>query len=111
MIRYRSARTTPGVKPPTSMTSADASRPTFEEEPGFGRRAAAATDGEAMFVGSWETDETASPQAEQKRADSGTPAPHLGHGTKAFGFYAGSKGRRVTAERMWSTIARKERGS
>jgi hypothetical protein len=39
-----------------------------------------------MFVGSWETDETASPQAEQKCAESGTPAPHFEHGTKRFGF-------------------------
>ncbi len=86
MIRYRSASTTPGVNPTISMTSAEASLPTFEEEPGFGRRAAAATDGEAMFVGSWETDETASPQAGQKCADSGTPAPHFEHGTKLPGF-------------------------
>jgi hypothetical protein len=77
MIRYRSARTTPGVNPTISMTSAEASLPTFEDEPGFGRRAAAATDGEAMFVGSWETDETASPQEGQKRAESGIPALQL----------------------------------
>src|SRR5262245_27349017 len=64
------------------MTSAEARRPTFAEEPGLGCRAAAATDGEAMFVGSWEADETASPQAEQECADSGTPAPHFEHGTK-----------------------------
>src|ERR1700681_4629586 len=76
MTRYRSIRTSPGVKPPASIESEEARRPTFEDE---GERCAArATDGEAMFVGSCETDETASPQAGQKWAGPGTSAPHLG---------------------------------
>lgn len=80
------------------MTSAEASLPTFEDEPGFGRRAASATDGDAMFVGSWEADEIASPQAEQKCADSETPAPHFGHGINECEFYrSGASSRRTPA--------------
>ena len=50
MIRYRSARIVPGVNPLAWIESDDARRPTLEEV--TGRRAASATDGEAMFVGS-----------------------------------------------------------
>jgi len=85
------------VKPPASIESEEARRPTFDED--AGRRAAAATDGEARFVGNWETDEIASPQAEQKRAGSGTPAPHFGHGTKTLDSNPRKKGGRVTAEK------------
>jgi len=39
------------VKPPVSIESEDASRPTFEDD-GPRRRAASATEADAMFVGS-----------------------------------------------------------
>jgi len=58
--------------------SEEASRPTGAEEDGLRRRAASATDGVARFVGICETDETASPQAGQKREESGTSAEQLG---------------------------------
>src|SRR5262252_8754200 len=89
---------TPGVNPPASIESEEARRPTREEEPGLGRRAAAATDGEARLVGSWETDETASPQAEQKRADAETSQPHFGQGINVCEFYrSGASSRRAPA--------------
>jgi hypothetical protein len=86
MIRYRSARTAPGVNPPAWIESDDASRPTLEED--GGRRAARATDGDARPVGSWETEEIASPHSGQKRTDSEMPDPHFGHAVKMRGFYA-----------------------
>src|SRR5262249_12085504 len=76
MIRKRSARIAPGVKPPASIESEEASRPTFEELPG--RCAFCATEGDAMFVGSCETDDTASPHAGQKCAPAGTSPAHAG---------------------------------
>ena len=56
------------------------------EEPACGPRAAPATEGLARFVGICETDDSASPHSGQKRADSGIPKPHLGHGVKANEF-------------------------
>ena len=76
MIRYRSASTAPGVKPPAWIESDDASRPTLEED--GGRRAFCAIDGDATFVGSCDTDDTASPHDEQKRAAAGTSAEQEG---------------------------------
>ena len=68
------------MKPPASIESELASRPTFEEE--TGRRAACATDGEARFVGSCDTDEIAPPHSGQKRADSEISAEQDGQGIK-----------------------------
>jgi hypothetical protein len=75
----------PGVKPPASIESDEASRPTFEEE--CGRLAASATEGEARFVGSCETDDTASPQEGQKRAEPGTSEEQVGQRITASRFY------------------------
>ena len=77
MIRYRSARTEPGVNPPASIESEEASRPTGDEE-GLRRRAASATEGLARFVAICETEEIASPQEGQKREPSGISAEQLG---------------------------------
>ena len=71
------------MKPPASIESDDASRPTFDDE--GGRRAASATEGEARFVGICDTDDTASPQAGQKRADPGTSAEQDGQRIKLGG--------------------------
>ena len=68
------------MKPPASIESEDASRPTFDEE--TGRRAARATEGEARFVGSCEIDEIAPPHSGQKRAESETSAEHVGQRIK-----------------------------
>src|SRR5689334_388709 len=86
MIRYRSASTVPGVKPPRSMESEEARRPTRD---GVGaRRAAAATDGDAMFVGSSDTDETASPHDGQNRDASGSSEAQKGQwGTVAVSLF------------------------
>ena len=64
------------MKPPVSIESEDASRPTLDDD--AGRLAASATDGDARFVGIWDTDDTAPPQAGQKRADPGTSAEQEG---------------------------------
>ena len=77
MIRYRSARTEPGVNPPASIESEEASRPTGDEE-GLRRRAAFATEGLARFVAICEAEEIASPQEGQKREPSGISAEQLG---------------------------------
>jgi hypothetical protein len=90
MIRYRSASIAPGVNPPAWTESEDASLPTLEDD-GLRRRAASSTEGEARFVGSWETEDTPSPQEGQKRAPSGTAAAQLGHGVKACDSSAGRK--------------------
>src|SRR5215472_16365030 len=78
MMRYRSARIAPGVKPPASIESLDASRPTTEEEEGPRprRTAASATEGVARFVGICDAEEdgTALPHEGQKRESSGTSA-------------------------------------
>jgi hypothetical protein len=102
MIRYRSASIAPGVNPPACTESEDASLPTLEDG-GLRRCAASATEGEARFVGSWETEDTASPQEGQKRAPSETAAAQLGHGVKAAILAPEKEGCR--AGRMWSTIA------
>src|SRR5215831_14095827 len=85
MIRYRSARTAPGVNPPAWIESDDASFPTRDED--GGRCAFCATDGDATFVGSCDTDDTASPHDEQNRAASETPDPHVGQAIKMRGSY------------------------
>src|SRR5215472_1473147 len=81
MMRYRSARIAPGVKPPTSIESEEASRPTTEEEEGPRprRTAASATDGVARFVGICESEEeeTALPHDWQKRDSSGISAEQV----------------------------------
>jgi predicted phage terminase large subunit-like protein len=77
MIRYRSAKTEPGVNPPASIESDEASRPTGDED-GLRRRAASATEGLATLVAICETDEIASPQEGQKRKPSGNSAEQLG---------------------------------
>ena len=66
------------MKPPASIESDEASRPTFEED-GPRRRAASATEADAMFVGSCETDDTDSPHFGQKLASTGVSAEHEGH--------------------------------
>jgi hypothetical protein len=81
MIRYRSARTTPGVNPPVGIESDDTRRPTLEEAV-YGRRAAASTEGDARFVGSRDTEESGSPHSGQKRAASDAVDPHFGQGVK-----------------------------
>lgn len=73
MIRYRSARIDPGVNPPASIESEEASRPTGDEL-GLRRRAASATEGLARFVAICETEEIASPQDGQKPEPSGASA-------------------------------------
>ena len=62
-MRYRSARTAPGVNPPTWIESDDASRPTRDED--GGRCAFRAIDGDATFVGSCDTDDRDSPHEGQ----------------------------------------------
>lgn len=89
-MRYRSASIAPGVKPPAWIESEDASFPTLEDV-GLRRCAASATEGEARFVDSWETEDTPSPQEGQKRAPSGTAAAQLGHGVKACDSSAGKR--------------------
>lgn len=86
MIRYRSARTAPGVNPPTWIESDDASLPTREED--GGRCAFRAIEGDATFVGSCDTDDTDSPQEGQKRAESGISEEQAGQGVTGRGFYA-----------------------
>ena len=76
MIRYRSASTAPGVKPPAWIESDDASLPTREDD--GGRCAFRAIDGDATFVGNWDTDDTDSPHEAQKRAATGTSAEQEG---------------------------------
>jgi hypothetical protein len=66
------------VKPPASIESEDASRPTGAEE-GLRRRAASATDGVASPVGNCEIEEIACPHEEQKRTESASSAEQLGH--------------------------------
>jgi hypothetical protein len=73
------------VKAPASIEPEEASRPTRDED--GGRCAFRATDGDAMFVGSCDTDETGSPHAEQKRAASEMPDPHFGQTVKMLEFY------------------------
>ena len=73
MIRYRPARTEPGVNPPAPVESEETSRPTGDEE-GLRRRAASATEGLARSVAIFETEEIASPQEGQKREPSGISA-------------------------------------
>jgi hypothetical protein len=85
-MRYRSARTTPGVNPPAGTESDEARRPTGIDD-GLRRRAAASTDGDARFVGSCETDETGSPHAEQNRAGPETPEPQFGQAINGVGSY------------------------
>jgi hypothetical protein len=76
----------PGVNPPAWIESEDARRPTRDED--GARRAASATEGDAMLVGICEADvwDTASPQAGQKRADPGTSAEQDGQRIKLGGF-------------------------
>ena len=74
MIRYRSASTAPGVKPPW-IESDDASRPTRDDD--GGRCAFRAIDGDATFVGNCDADDTDSPHSAQKRAVAGVAAPHV----------------------------------
>jgi hypothetical protein len=75
------------VKPPASIESDEARRPTGADE-GLRRRARAFTDGDARFVGSCEAEEIeiGPPQSAQKRADSGAREPQLGQGVKVSGF-------------------------
>ncbi len=87
MIRYRSTMTAPGVKPPASIESEEASRPTGEEE--GGRRAAAATEGVANPVGIWDREERGSPHEEQKRPESETSAEQCEQRTKSQNATAG----------------------
>ena len=86
MIRYRSARTAPGVNPPAWIESDDASLPTREDD--GGRCAFRATDGDAMFVGSCDTEDTGSPHSGQKRAALGTSDEQAGQGVTGTRFYA-----------------------
>ena len=81
MIRNRSARTAPGVNPPDAIESEETSRPTGAED-GLRLRAASATDGDARFVGIWDTEEIPSPQDGQNRAEAGTSAEHFGQNAK-----------------------------
>jgi len=64
------------VNPPVWIESDEARRPTRDDAAG-GRAAAAAADGEAMLVGSCETEESGSPHSGQKRAESVAVDPHL----------------------------------
>ena len=73
------------MKPPESIESVGARRPTFEED-GVRRRAASATEGDARFVGICETEEIPSPQDGQNRAGTGTSAAHLGQRIKVGEF-------------------------
>jgi hypothetical protein len=68
------------VKPPASIESEEASRPTGAED-GLRRRAASATDAVAMWVGIWETEPIARPQDGQKRAPSSISAEQVGQRT------------------------------
>src|SRR6266496_6416490 len=70
--------TAPGAKPPVSMDSEEAKRPTGSEEE-TRRRAASISDGVASPVGSWEAELTGRPQAEQYCPLSGTSAEQDGH--------------------------------
>jgi hypothetical protein len=97
MIRYRSASTAPGVKPPDWIESEEASLPTRDDV--GGRCALCAMDGDATFVGSWDTDDTASPHDAQNRAASETPDPHLGQAIKMRGFYRRAAAATATSER------------
>ena len=72
------------MKPPASIESDDAEPADFRRR-GARRRAASATDGDARFVGSCDTDDTGSPQAGQKRADPGTSAKQDGQRIKLGG--------------------------
>ena len=84
-MRYLSDRIVPGAKPPVSIVSDEARRPIGAED-GTRRRAAASTDGEARFVGNCDTDESAAPQSEQKRADPATSDPQVGQRVNVSGF-------------------------
>lgn len=83
MTRYRSATTSPGVKP-AAVPSVDTIRPIPLEEPepeadpyaGAGRGPEGAFD--ARPVGICEIDESASPQDGQKRLPAGTEARQAG---------------------------------
>jgi hypothetical protein len=74
------------VKPPESIESDEASRPTRDGV--GGRRASAAIDGDATFVGNCDTDDTDSPHEGQKRAELGTSEEQAGQGVTGRGFYA-----------------------
>src|SRR5512137_1265732 len=77
MMRYRSASTIPGVKPPTGIESEEMSRPTGEGMIGV---PAAASGGEsAIPVGIWESELIGVPQLRQKRLSAGTSLEHDGH--------------------------------
>ena len=67
----------PGAKPPASIVSDEASRPTGAEA-GERLSAAATAEGDAMPVGSWETEDMACPHDGQYRLPSGTGAWHCG---------------------------------
>src|SRR6266545_3753741 len=70
--------TAPGAKPPVSMDSEEAKRPTGSEEE-TRLRAASISDGVASPVGSWEAELTGRPQAEQYCPLSETSAEQDGH--------------------------------
>src|SRR6266536_580915 len=70
--------TAPGAKPPVSMDSEEAKRPTGSEEESR-LRAASISDGVASPVGSWEAELTGRPQAEQYCPLSETSAEQDGH--------------------------------
>src|SRR6266542_3109366 len=70
--------TAPGAKPPVSIDSEEAKRPTGSDGEAR-RRAASISDGVASPVGSWETELTGRPQAEQYRPPSETSAEQEGH--------------------------------
>ena len=57
-----------------------------------------------MFVGSCDTDETASPQAEQKCADATTLTPHLGQAINLSGFYRSESEGRPCLDRPLTII-------
>ena len=78
MIRYRSPRSFPGVKPPESIESEDARRPTGEE--GCRRAAAAPTDGVARPVGSWDDRRERPPQSDRTRRPPVVGAERKGSG-------------------------------
>src|SRR6266516_7293365 len=70
--------TAPGAKPPVSIDSEEAKRPTGSD--GEARcRAVSISDGVASPVGSWETELNGRPQAEQYRPLSETSAEQEGH--------------------------------
>ena len=66
------------------MESDEARRPMCDDGD---RRAAAATEGDARFVGICETDDTASPQEGQKRKESGISEEQDGQRITGLEFY------------------------